>query len=798
MPVTTVLTAHDSVEQADGGRTGAAAPSSAGRHGPWDGVIHSYRPAADWQSRVSPDLQLDGEAVDELDPVTFEVIRNRLWMINIAHGETLTRISGSPVFQALDFNMCLLTERAEIVMNAPYLQNLGAGTALAIRYIMENYSDEPGIGKGDIFLSTDPWIGAVHQMDVQLAAPVFVDGRLFAWVTNAGHQYDRGGVVPGGWPQNAPDVYSDPTILKAFKLVEGDKIRKDLEAMYLRQSRVPDLLALDLRAQISGCRFAVRQMEDLCAQFGAATVKAAMLRILDNAQQSMREKLLKIPDGRWTQVRYFDERMPGDRASYRVQVNITKRGDRIIVDNDGTEAQTEGPLNFVLSAFTGQFLGVVAVTMLYEQMFSIGGGERQIDFDLTPGLISCADYPAPVSGGVMSVVVHTNALMHAIATMLACNPDLREDVMAAGPGWPMLVLAGHHDTGSFFGTALMDAVAMGSGARAARDGVDTGGATWSPLMKLLNAEEVEQFYPILYLYRTELADSGGAGRQRGGVGMKFAFTPYRAREISAITNTGGQDVSTHGASGLFGGWPSPTCRYFVRKKTNLDTVFGQCRMPAAIEELHCEEEMLLRGKSNGLLLLPGDVVEGTFSGGGGYGDPLEREAASVARDVALGYVTVESASGIYGVALDDSGACDAAATAVLRASLREERRGWQPAADRFAMPRLALVTPATGEPAHVVHEYVVARDVGAHRVLACSRCEQVLGDYGTSYKDGLLVDISPVTAIPMVGDPGFFIDEPFEFRRFACPGCLTQMATEVIHANQLPVAEMVFHTAAGG
>ncbi|WP_198351332.1 hydantoinase B/oxoprolinase family protein [Flavisphingomonas formosensis] len=761
-------------------------PDGAGRV-TWDGRFHSYRPKGDWLSRVSGDLMLHDACDATLDPVTFEVIRNRLWMINIAHGETLTRISGSPVFQSLDFNMCLLTEHAEIAMNAPYLQNLGTGTSLAIRYIMEQYSEAPGIHEDDIYVSTDPWIGAVHQMDVMLIAPVFVDGKLFAWVTNAGHQYDRGGVVPGGWPQNAPDVYSDPTILKPFKLVEKGAVRKDLEAMYLRQSRMPDLLALDLRAQIAGCRFAVRQMRDLCTHFGAGVVKAAMRRVIDNAQQSMRDKLSRIPDGRWSQVRYFDERMPGDRSSYRVQVNLTKKGDRLIVDNEGTDTQVEGPLNFVFAAFAGQFLGVVAVTMLYEQMFSTGGAERQIDFEMTPGLISCADYPAAISGGVMSVVVHTNALMQAIGAMLACVPELKSDVIAAGPGWPMLVLAGSNDAGGYFGTALMDAVAMGSGARSNRDGVDTGGATWSPLMKLLNAEEVEQFYPIVYLYRRELEDSAGAGRYRGGVGMKFAFTPYRAREISAITNTGGQDNSTHGAAGLFGGWPSPTCHYLVRKGTNLAEMFARRQMPSAIGDLASEEDHLLRGKSNGTVLRTGDVVEGTFMGGGGYGDPLLREPEAVARDVAMGYVSADAATRIYGVMRTADGAADPAATEACRHALREKRKQWKAAGPGG---RGARITPASGEPPRLVHEYVAARDEGGQRVLACAICGHVLGDYTGNYKEGLLVNIAPVTDIPMVGDPALFIDEPVEFRQYCCPGCQTQMATDVMCAREPIFAEL--------
>ena len=123
---------------------------------------------------------------------------------------------------------------------------------------------------------------------------MFVEERLFCWVSNAGHQYDLGGVVPGGWPQNAVDVFHDPVILAPFKIVEKGHLRRDLEQMYLRPSRTPDLLALDFRAQLSGCRFAAGEILRMCDQFGPTTVKAAMRRVVETSQQAFVEKLTDL------------------------------------------------------------------------------------------------------------------------------------------------------------------------------------------------------------------------------------------------------------------------------------------------------------------------------------------------------------------------------------------------------------------------------------------------------------------------------------------------------------------------
>jgi N-methylhydantoinase B len=757
----------------------------------WDGRVHSYRPRPDWKDRVSSKVIFHTEATPDLDPVTFEVIRNRLWSTNLAHGETLTRISGSPVFQALDFNMCVLSEDAEVVMNGPFITYLNVGAPLAIRFILENLSEAPGIEEGDVFLASDPWVGASHQMDVLVTAPVFHDGQLFAWVANAGHQIDMGGIVPGGWPQNAPDIYSDPTFFTPFKIVERGVLRTDLERMYRRQSRFPDLLALDLRAQLSGCRFAVEAIHEMTIAFGAATLKAAMRRILDNSQQSFVEKLRRIPDGTWSEVRYIDEKMPGDRSTYRVQVNVTKHGDRLTIDNDGTDPQQDGPIGFNFASFYGAVLGTLSVTMLTEHLFSLGGANRQVDLRLTPGTLSCVDYPAPVSGGVVSIINCINSLMLSFGRMLSCDPELKEDVIGGQSDWPILLLVGANDRGGKIGTALMEGAAMGSGSRHGHDGTDTGGLSWSPLMRVLNAEAVEQYFPVMYIYRRERCDSGGAGRWRGGAGMEVALTPYRATHIEVVSNVGGQAFSTNGVNGMFGGYPVPTSSFEVFRGTDLAETFAGQRMPAEVDELTCEDNWRLRGKSNGTPLNPGDVIVCTFGAGSGFGDPLERPTNAVASDVALGYVSAESAAKLFGVVLGDDGQPQTEPTRRRREELLGERRSWPRVPDVLDAANRPAFTPAQGEPPLQVHEYVVARDEAARRVLACVRCDTVLGDYAADYRRGLCVDRGPLTLIPQVQDPAFFIDSLMELRRYCCPGCQVLMSADVVKAEEPLIPEML-------
>jgi N-methylhydantoinase B len=757
----------------------------------WDGRVHSYRPSADWRERLAPELVLHDEVDEELDPITFEVIRHRLWTINLAHGETVTRVSGSPVFQSLDFNMCILAEDGEYIVNAPFIQFLNGGAGLGVQFVMERYGADPGIEDGDVFVGNDPWVCAVHEMDVLFACPVFVDGKLFAWTANAGHQYDLGGTVPGGWPQNAPDVFSDPTVFTPFKIVERGRMRSDLEVMYLRQSRFPEMVALDMRAQIAGCRYAADQIKEMCTQFGSATVKAAMRRILDTSQRAMQEKLERIPDGTWSAVRYVDERLPGDRGTYRVQVNVTKRGDRLIFDNDGTENQMEGPLGITFASFSGSALSPLTVTMLHEQLFAVGGASRQVDLRPTPGRLTCVDHPAAVGAGVLNVTGHIAAVQTCINRMLACDPKLAKDIVAASPDYPVPVVTGRDDTGRYYGQAILDHFAMGLGARSWQDGVDTGGPAWSPLTFLLNVEAVEQFYPLVYLWRRELPDSGGAGRWRGGTGFSYAWMPYRAETMGLANFGGGMSSSAFCAEGVMGGYPSPAAYLRVLRDTNVHELFAARTMPNAIAGLMAAETLWRPSKGNEIPIGMSDVMESAIMGGGGYADPLEREPWRVARDVAEGHVSPAAAEQVYGVLLGTGAEADEAATLARRDAIRVERAGWTPAAERFGPAPAVDAVPATGQPDREVHEALLARDADGERVLACRRCQTVLCGYAADFKRHALVHEGPVTAVAgFTVDPRERLDDEIVLRRVCCPGCQTLLTIEVARAGDAPWADM--------
>ena len=303
---------------------------------------------------------------------------------------------------------------------------------------------------------------------------------------------------------------------------------------------------------------------------------------------------------------------------------------------------------------------------------------------------------------------------------------------------------------------------------------------------ILNVELIEQWYPLLFLYRKEDTDGGGAGQWRGGGGVRSAITPYRAQSMTVVTNTSGQAVSAQNSPGLFGGLPSPAGHYLVRYGTNLPAWMQGGRVPVGIEDLTAQRTEPLRAKSNGAPLGYGDVMEIRLGGGGGYGDPLDREPARVACDVALGHTSHEAASSVYGVVLASDGLFDAVRTETMRQRLRSARAAWR---HTGIMDDSAPVA-ATGAPPRLVHATIASVDRDGERILACDCCGHRYCGHAGDYKAAALIDESPVTAIPSAADPSFYVDDKLVLRRYCCPGCHVQVCAEVAKANEPVEAEM--------
>jgi N-methylhydantoinase B len=746
----------------------------------WDGTELSYKPRA--ELTIDPSLPLHEDADEQLDPVTYEVLRHALWNINIEHGQSIIRTSGSPICAyGHDFNPAILDEHAGFVFFGKYNLYLAISSALTVKWMLERRSASPGIHEGDVFLTNDPWIGSTHQPDVILAAPVFVDGRLFCWVANILHQWDVGGTAPGGFNPMAEDVYWEAPVIPPVKIVERGELRRDIEELYVRNSRLPQLVNLDLRSQITGCHVARERILQLVERYGASTVKATMRRIQSDSDAAFARRLESIPDGSWSEEGWLEVRLPGDRGLYRNRLTVTKHDGRLTFSNAGSAPQG-GALNATFGAWSGAILAMLAVTMLFDQMLALEGAMRHCEFDVEPGLLNCAARPAAVSGGPATVLIHTTGLAGlVISKMLASSDDeaLRTEVMSCMGvmGYPVNTVSGLDQRGHPYASFLNDPVGAALPAFSWRDGQDTGGFAWDLESTIPNVEDNELFHPVLYLWRRELPDSGGAGRYRGGNGCEAAVVAHKTERINWVTVAA--EVAVPGP-GLFGGYPTSTNRYQLVKQAGVGAFFERTgRMPESLSELDGEIDWV-GPKTFDRVTEADDVWVFAWSGGGGFGDPIERDPEAVLADVAAGRVTHGWAERAYGVVIaGEAGSerVDAAATASRRREIIAERlsqaRPWNglsgdgeldaPLADGRVTDALEIVG-------------------GEYRIDGVS-----LGPATRNYKLGALIRDLPLTeANPEVRDATLYVDADVGFRQVICPQTGRLLQTEVVVDGAAP------------
>lgn len=620
---------------------------------------------------------VDDEAVAAVDPLTYEVIRHRLWAITEEMGEAIKRMSGSVVVtDCNDFDSVICDELGEEIQVGLYNLHLAATTDLAIQWTFEHRAANPGIAEGDMWLCNDPWVGGGgHQNDVAVYAPLFWEGRLFAWTSAIAHQVDLGGASPGSWSVRSRDVFSESLPVPPVKIVENGVLRSDMEDMYLRRSRVPKLVALDLRAKIGANNIGHEQLKRLIAKYGPETVKAVMKRTANDAESRLRAKLKALPDGTWSTVAHQDNAHEGDRDVYKIVLNMTKRDDRLTFDFTGTDPEAEGLINCSWGGLRAGVLVAVMPLLCGDVPWSPAGISRCIELVSERGTVNNCSFPAGLAKApVAATWSTTNAAIETISGMLDTTPAYRDHAISVCSGtWPMTVLAGVDQRDNPFVTMLCDAMAGGMGAKVDADGVDTGGVFNIPMGRTADVEMNEFVFPLLYLWRREERDSGGPGRFRGGLGGSSCYIPHdtSARGMHLVISSTGKALPQ--SSGLAGGYPGNTVHEVVLRDSDVRAQLAAGRLPAGVEDLRATEEVLPPHVE--IDLGWDDVFYAQWEAGSGYGDPLLRDTHALAHDLAEDKLSREAAEQVYGAVFHENGRIDELATERRRAQLRRERAG---------------------------------------------------------------------------------------------------------------------------
>jgi N-methylhydantoinase B len=579
--------------------------------------------------------------------------------------------------------------------------------------------------------------------------------------------------MPGSFCIDASDTFEEPVSWPPIKLIEGGTVRTDVEALFARQSRAALALRMDLRAAIAGIETTRAKIGDLVAQHGAAVVKHVLRATLDSGERLFAERLADIPDGRWSHRVYTEAAVSGDRGTYAYQVNLTKVGQRLVVDNAGTDPQA-GAINLTFAAFAGAVLAAITQQMTPDLGGAYGGVYRRVEFRPEPGLLNCADFPAAVSpSGALTTELQLNAAGIAVAKMLSTGSE-RSRARILGPCIPHFygpIQAGAGANGVPFIFGNTDGMMGSLGGTPIRDGVDTGGHYWVPDSIAANVEDSEAQYPILFLYRRMLpGGADGAGRHRGGLGVVEGAMPHEAAAFHMLLHE--NEAFTKG-DGLAGANPGSLARFRHSRNTDVHEQLADGRVPVDFDDV-CGDEVVTVFKGPPLALGPSDVFEWTSPTTGGYGDPLLRDPQQVADDVADRILTAEVAERVYGVVLRER-AVDQVTTAQLRQTMRARRLGGRAPGEPVPAPEGAR---RVGDILHVVDGR-----------WWCNGAD--LGSVRENYKIGCVLLEQPARKLaPEFAATDTEIADRFVVREYLCPVTGYRIDCEIAARDEPPLHDI--------
>jgi len=716
---------------------------------------------------------------ERLDPITLEVIRNRLQYVTREMSAAIVKTAVSPVIsEARDFSSIVYDADGRIVATASTVPFHFGVSSDAIAAVRARYGRS--IAPGDVFLANDPHDGGgLHLQDVVVMRPMYAGRTRIGWASASGHMIDMGGMVPGSFAPGARECFQEGVRVPPVRLVRDERPVDDVWRLLLNNVRQSEVVSMDLRSLVAGTHVAADRVRTLRMEVGAAAFDAALRALPRLSEDVLRRRIRALPDGEYL-ARAWAE-LDADAFLVRCLLRVSRGG----LEFDYTGSAPQCPYFFNSKPHIVRSELVVRVhQILAPDVPFTDGILRPVRVVAPEGSIVNARPPAPIAAAHMHVGLLAMELGETcLKKAVACAPDgdgvaaARARITAPG-GTTGMGLSTWHATAPVASTFLvMDGNGVGAGGRADRDGIDMTGSNYGgPGLVYPDVETVEQAYPVRYLEKRLRRDAGGAGRTRGGASVEAAFTAHGTARLDGTTLGMRRSLPL---AGLFGGYPG-ACTAFTREPAD--------GAPAAVPH-----------GATGIPLAPGDAFRFANASGSGLGDPLERDAARVLADVRDGYVGAEAARAVYGVVAAANGRdVDAAATDAARAAIRAARLA------RAAAPREgngaasgrvgATPGPAGRTDARVVGRLSATVDVvrdGGALVARCAACAATLARAPGAWQDGAAVAETTVgspayAAIAAVWAPdraAAGLGAPAILRELFCPRCAGLLQTDVVLAG---------------
>lgn len=573
------------------------------------------------------------------DPIALEVVRNALSSIADEMALVVLRTAYSSIVRdSMDYSTGLCDRHGAAVAHGLTMALHLGSFPDAMKALVADYGDDTK--PGDIFVFNDPYsAGGMHLPDVYIVKPLFCGGELEGYAATLVHQIDMGGIAPGSTAVYATEIFQEGLRIPVLKMYEEGRPNETFFRLMHTNTRVPDKLAGDMRAQVAACNTAERAYGRLVEKHGSETFRAILADLHDYAEAVTRQEIAKLPDGQWSFTDWLDG-LGDDPEPIPLKVTVAIEGSRMIVDWAGTSPEVPGAINCP-SPFVKSAVQLIVKCIAGEEIPNFEGFARAIEIRLPEGTIV---NPRPPAACAARAIVGWRALDVLLGAFAQIVPDR---IPAAGEGGVTFpAISGLHRGRQF---VLSETLAGSWGAMPDRDGSfgipnPGGNLTNQPV------EMIEALHPLEVERYGMVENSGGPGRFRGAPAYR---RQYRVRAPGGVQMVMRSDRRQFLPYGLDGGCPGTPSWNIVNPGPDQRT----------------EPVMPMEA----VRLAEGEVFCHIGAGGAGQGDPLARDPALVAEDVAEERITADYAEAVYGVVLDADGAVDTEATGAARAALREAR-----------------------------------------------------------------------------------------------------------------------------
>ena len=555
----------------------------------------------------------------EIDPATFEVVKNALYCAAEEMKVVLAKTAYSPLLKvAGDYSCGLFDVQGEMVAQGPDLPIHLGSMPLAVKAVIQAFGTfEPG----DVFIHNDPYFGGSHLPDVNVVTPAFHEGTLLGFACVRAHWPDIGSATPGSYGATT-EIYGEGLRLPPVKLHAAGVPNRDVEAIIFTNVRTPDERRGDLRAQLAANHRGVTRLQELARKYGVPRLLAIMQEVMDYSERMMRALVAALPDG----TASFEDFCDGDGVlengdkedrPFWIRLRVDKRGDRLTVDFAGTDLQVPGPMNAPLNVTaSGIYCALKMIADPDDLVPPNSGCWRPITLAAAPGTVVSAEAPAPV-------VYANHEISHRVCDMLfGAMAQLAPDrVMACSQGTSAILTLGGVDGRTGGRYVSYETIKGGFGARPSKDGI-TGIA--SGISNTMNTpiEVLEMSFPVRVERYAIVPDTGGPGRFRGGCGVERVWRILGQPSHASVC----LERTKSAPFGLAGGGPGAPGRI-------------------AVGSDGAERELVSKGA---FTAAPGAEIRLRAPGAGGFGPAAARAPERLRDDVINGYVSPAAAATQYG------------------------------------------------------------------------------------------------------------------------------------------------------